>query len=341
MEQRRAWIVIVWLAASAAACGTHAVRNGNADASSDRTPSPSSGLDGLGGATGGGAAAADGAPAAGGSSGGLRGEDGSVGGADGAARCCADGADGIAPAGDDGPQAAVDSANREVEDASVPDGTGLSAPDASDSGVRIDGIPPTYPSCPFPLSTPPKEGCLASSATLYSTAMAMQVGGYQCTAASNANTTRIRACVWMQDNPCTIDDEIGYCVVVEMATDTLASLPVGSEISLAGVTTFAIPNLYDVSHQWSLDPNAVSFVPAQPVAGLQRVWMEKSCFCMPTLNNSSQTLMGSLRIESTTSGRVAGRVSLQAEGVIAPTTSIQETADVAVAFDVLPGVLRH
>jgi hypothetical protein len=279
------------------------------------------------------------AVARGGDTGQTAGDDsGAVGGDSAAPSCCAGEAGGLASARGDGSGETVGSATDGVEDAGILDAADLAAVDASASDSPID-VTLTFPSCPFPLSTPPKEGCVGSSATLTSTAMPIQVGGYMCTVATNAATTRIRACVWMQDNPCVIDDEIGYCAVIEMTPEMLASLPVGGEVPLAGVTTFTIPNLYDISYQGSLNPSDVSFVPAQSVAGLQRVWMEKDCFCRPTLNSSSQTLTGSLRIQSKTSGRLAARVVLQATGVVAPTTSIQETAAVDVAFDVVPGVL--
>lgn len=176
---------------------------------------------------------------------------------------------------------------------------------------------------------PDPPGCVGSPTlsvtidSVHSTA----VDAYRCAAYSAPTTVRLAACV-APPRTCAPDDGVTYCVVVELDPATVPSL-VGAEVRLDGEARFVYPDPY--VHK--VQPSDVTYVAVSPTAGVRRVWMDKGCFCTPASPVATQTLTGTLRLVASSSGRLRGRLSVDARGAIAPTTWNERVA-LAADFDV-------
>lgn len=177
---------------------------------------------------------------------------------------------------------------------------------------------------------PDPPGCVGSptlsvmSDPVHSTA----VDAYRCAAYGAPATVRLAACV-VPPRTCAPDDGVTYCVVVELDRATLPAL-VGAEVRLDGEARFVYPPEPSVRQ---VQPSDVTYVAVSPTAGVRRVWMEKGCFCTPASTAATQTLTGTLRLVASSTGRVRGRLSVDARGAIAPTTWNERVA-LAAEFDV-------
>jgi hypothetical protein len=184
------------------------------------------------------------------------------------------------------------------------------------------------------------EGCLrcrGSPAVTVSTRPNVPLIGekYVCTATSDVELVRIKACVALLDSPSTVGDEITYCAIVHVPPDVLSSLADGSELALDGTTAFTFGSVSDVQ----VLPENVDYVAAWPTPSASRVWLEKVCFCSADGLGGTQELKGRLRINERSGERIAGELKLSASGVIAPTTDVQQTVSLLFHFD-MPIVAR-
>lgn len=151
-----------------------------------------------------------------------------------------------------------------------------------------------------------------------------------CTAVTEASTVRLRLCVAPPRVSCNEDDGVAYCAVVDLARDALPALAGGAELRLDGGSRFVFtgPRAYQVQ------PSDVSYTATAPATGVQRVWMEKACFCTPTSLAGAQTFTGSLRLDAAPTGRLRGRLTLAVDGIVSPTTWFTERVELATGFDV-------
>jgi hypothetical protein len=158
---------------------------------------------------------------------------------------------------------------------------------------------------------------------------------YACTATSELELVRIKACVALFDNPSTAGDEVTYCAIVDVSTEVLSSLAEGCELAIDGTTTFVFDSPTDVQ----VLPENVDYVSAFPTPRAHRVWLEKICFCSAGGPTGTQELKGRLRIDEKSAERIAGAIDLSAAGVISPTTDVQQTVGLLIHFD-MPIVAR-
>jgi hypothetical protein len=100
-------------------------------------------------------------------------------------------------------------------------------------------------------------------------------------------------------------------------------------VRLDGESRFAFP----APGAYQVRPSDVTYVATAPTPGVQRVWMEKTCFCTPTHPTAAQTFTGSLRLDAAPAGRLCGHVELTVRGVVSPTTWITERVELATDFD--------
>lgn len=151
-----------------------------------------------------------------------------------------------------------------------------------------------------------------------------------CAAETDAATVRLRLCIAPPRPSCNEDDGVAYCAVVDLARDAIPSLAVGAALRLDGESRFVFtgPTVYRVR------PSDVAYVAAAPVSGVQRVWMEKGCYCTPTSLGAAQTFTGSLRLDAAPSGRLRGHLTMTLDGIVSPTTYITERVELATGFDV-------
>jgi len=158
---------------------------------------------------------------------------------------------------------------------------------------------------------------------------------YVCSATSDVELVRIKACVAVLDNPSTVGDEVTYCAIVDVPPDVLSSLADGSELALDGTTAFAFGSSSDVQ----VLPENVDYMAALPTSRARRVWLEKVCFCSAGGLTGTQELKGRLRISERSAERMVGELKLSASGTISPTTDLPQTVGLLIHFD-MPIVAR-
>ena len=173
-----------------------------------------------------------------------------------------------------------------------------------------------------------ETGCSGASslAITYEGAPATRADSRRCASEGAGDAVRLRLCVAPPRATCDADDGVGYCAVIELPR---ARIGAAATVPLDGDARFTYPSpmVYRVA------PEDVSYTVTSPTAAAAtRAWVEKECFCTPTSLGGTQRLTGELRIERA-SGRLRGRVSLRAEGVISPTTWRSERVDLATEFD--------
>lgn len=152
---------------------------------------------------------------------------------------------------------------------------------------------------------------------------------FGCGAEAGSAIVRLHLCAAPPDPSPAKDDEVSYCVVVDLARDALTSLVGAAPLRLDGTThfTFPSPSVYAVR------PADVTYVAASPTPAVTRVWMEKQCFCTPVSLGADQTLTGSLRFDPAPAGRLRGHLTLTAQGAVSPTTWLPERATLDMNFD--------
>jgi hypothetical protein len=202
---------------------------------------------------------------------------------------------------------------------------GPDRPDATDAAAEADAFDGRA-SCGLSF----QQGCKSGAPLVVErNAVRLDVGNYDCSAASTAGVVRVKACL-MPPRDCSADGDVTYCAVVDLDSAVLASSTVPVDVTLDGTSSFVYPSPY----VQEVEPRRVTYAPTSATPLVLRAWVEKGCFCTPTGPRASQTLTGTIHIEQVAGGHLVGRVALQAQGTISPTTWLDETVKVAASFDV-------
>lgn len=150
-----------------------------------------------------------------------------------------------------------------------------------------------------------------------------------CSAEHSADVVRVRICLSPPNPSAAEDSGVTYCAVIDLAASALPSLATGAALTLDGEARFVFqsPSVYRVR------PSDVTYTATAPSAAIVRAWLEKDCFCTPTSLAAAQRFTGALRLDPAPAGRLRGRITMTADGVMSPTTYLTEHVEFATGFD--------